>query len=103
MAAVAIALLAVSIWWVLSPQVVPPTGRLAPDAGAPINSMSVVAFISAWFPFTAIPGIVLGHMAYDQVAGATAAQRGLGLARWAIVFGYLSLAGAVILYLQVFA
>ena len=42
-------------------------------------------------------------MAYDQIVDGDTDQRGLGLSRWAIVLGYLSLVGALLLGYNVWA
>ena len=93
LAALSAVLLLIALWWSLGLQ----SSRGLPPAGvvssSKVNTLSVVAFALSWFPITAIPGIVLGHLAYDQIVGGHDPQRGIGLARWSIVLGYLTLIG----------
>lgn len=86
-------LLIVSIWWALSRNAGGNPDNVTATSNSPINSTSIVAFCLAWIPFTSIPALVLGHMSYDQIVDGDKPQRGLGLARWSIVFAYLSLFG----------
>lgn len=96
-AVVAVIMLIIALWWSLGTHSGGNPARALGTTASPVNSLSVVAFVLAWFPFTAIPAVVLGHMAYDQVVDGDAAQRGIGLSRWAIVLGYLSAVAAVAL------
>jgi hypothetical protein len=86
-------LLVVTIWWALSRNVGGNPDLVTASSSSRINSTSIVAFSLAWLPLTSVPAVVLGHMAYDQIVDGDTPQRGLGLARWSIVFAYLSLFG----------
>lgn len=86
-------LLVVTTWWALSRSVGGNPHLVVANSSSPINSTSIVAFSLAWLPLTSIPAVVFGHMAYDQIVDGEKTQRGLGLARWAIVFAYLTLLG----------
>lgn len=88
-----ILLLIVTIWWALSRNVGGNPDLVTTSSSSPINGTSIVAFCLAWLPLTSVPAVVLGHMAYDQIVDGHTPQRGLGLARWSIVFAYLSLFG----------
>lgn len=96
-AGIAVVMLIICLWWGLSTHTGERPSRPRATTASPVNSLSVVAFILAWFPFTAIPAVVLGHMAYDHVVDGPTAQRGIGLSRWAIVLGYVSAVAAVAL------
>ena len=89
-------LLLVSLWSALSHHATASRVSISAPAGAPANPLAVVAFVLAWIPLTCLPAIVLGHMAYDQVTTSTEPQRGVGLARWSIVLGYLTLIGTAL-------
>lgn len=90
-------MLVIALWWALGVQGTGARPLTSASVSSPTNPLSVVAFALAWVPFTAIPGIVLGHMAYDQVVEARDSQRGVGLARWAIILGYLTVLGSALL------
>lgn len=91
---IAAVLLLVTLWWAFAaPSSEPRRVRVA-GSGAPVNWLSVSAFVVALIPFTAIGGIVLGHMSYDQVTSSKTPVRGIGLSRWAIVLSY----GSLLLY-----
>ncbi|MBU6147138.1 MAG: hypothetical protein KGP10_03100 [Actinomycetales bacterium] len=92
---VSVALLVVVLVWVSSPPLIIHADRPTATAASPLNGTAVAAFILAWLPPTAIPGIVLGHVAYDNIASTLGAQRGAGLARAAILIGYASLGVAL--------
>jgi len=89
---IAVALLVVTLAWVSSPPLIVHPDRPTATTASPVNGTAVVAFILAWLPPTAVPAIVLGHIAYDNVHSTLGAQRGAGLARTAILIGYASLA-----------
>lgn len=88
-----VVLLLIALWWALGVQSSGSRPPLGVASGSKVNALSVVSFTLSWFPITAIPAIVLGHVAYDQVADAREPQRGIGLARWSIILGYLTLLG----------
>lgn len=92
---VSVALLVVVLVWVSSPPLIVHADRPTATAASPLNGTAVAAFVLAWLPPTAIPGIVLGHVAYDNIASTLGAQRGAGLARAAILIGYASLGVAL--------
>jgi hypothetical protein len=100
---VAAVMLVIVVWWAVGTHAGGNPTRALAKTQSPVNSLSVVAFVLAWIPLTAIPGVVLGHMAYDQIVDGDTDQRGLGLSRWAIVLGYLSLVGALLLGYNVWA
>jgi len=89
---IAVALLVVTLAWVSSPPRIVHPDRPTATTASPVNGTAVVAFVLAWLPPTAVPAIVLGHIAYDNVHSTLGAQRGAGLARTAILIGYASLA-----------
>lgn len=91
---VAVVMFIIALWWGLGTHSGGNPVRALGTTQSPVNSLSVVAFVLAWIPLTAIPAVVLAHMSYDQVVDGDTAQRGIGLSRWAIVLGYLSLLGA---------
>lgn len=91
---IALVLLLVALWWAVGVQSSRTQRPIAADTGSPTNWLAVLAFCLAWIPLTAIPAIVLGHMAFDQVSESSTSQRGLGLARWAIILGYLTVFGS---------
>lgn len=93
-------LVVVTIWWAMTRGVGGnPTLNLSTSA-SPINGTSVVAFCLAWIPLTAIPALILGHMAFDQIADGADPQRGIGLARWAIFVSYISIASGIVVALN---
>ena len=94
LALLSVVLLLIALWWALGVQSSGTRPQVVVSSGSKANSLSIVAFTLSWFPLTAIPAIVLGHMAYDQLADSREPQRGIGLARWSIILGYLSLIGA---------
>lgn len=94
-AGVSALILLVALWWSLGSFTEARATRLLATTSSPVNSLSVLAFSLSWLPLTAIPANILGHMSYDQVTSGDEPQRGIGLARWAIVISYVSLvAGA---------
>jgi len=86
-------LLLVTLWWAVSHHASVERAQVTAPAGSPVSGLAVSAFVLAWIPLTCLPAIVLGHMAYDQVATSEVPQRGIGLARWSIVLAYLTLGG----------
>lgn len=93
--AVSALILLVALWWSLGSYSQTRTTKSLATTSSPVNSLSVLAFSLSWLPLTAIPANILGHMSYDQVISGDEPQRGIGLARWAIVLSYVSLvAGA---------
>lgn len=91
---VAVVMFVIALWWGLGTHSGGNPSRALGTTQSPVNSLSVVAFVLAWIPLTAIPAVVFAHMSYDQIVDGATAQRGIGLSRWAIVLGYLSLLGA---------
>jgi hypothetical protein len=94
-AGVSALILLVALWWSLGSFADAKTTKSLATTSSPVNSLSVLAFSLSWLPLTSIPANILGHMSYDQVISGDEPQRGIGLARWAIVISYVSLvAGA---------
>ena len=63
------------------------------------NTKAILAFLLSFL--MTIPGIVLGHIALNEIGNRP--QRGRGLAVAALVISYLSLAGTVIVFLMALA
>jgi peptidyl-prolyl cis-trans isomerase B (cyclophilin B) len=64
----------------------------APAATAKTNTLAIIALVASFF--ISIVGIVLGHVALNQIK--TTGEGGRGLAIAALVIGYLSVAVGVI-------
>lgn len=92
LAGLALVMLVVALWWSLGLQSLAVRGPVSVRSGASVNWLSVAAFVLAFLPIASIVGLVMGHIAYDQVIDSQPNQRGLGLARWAIVLSYLNIA-----------
>jgi hypothetical protein len=95
--AIAVVMFIVALWWGLGTHAGGNPDRALGTTTSPVNNLSVVSFVLAWIPLTALPAVVLAHMSYDQIVDGDSAQRGLGLSRWAIVLGYISVVGAAAL------
>ena len=92
-------LVVVTIWWAMTRGAGGNPSLNLSTSASPINGTSIVAFCLAWIPLTAIPALILGHMAFDQIADGDHPQRGIGLARWSIFISYISiLAGIVVAF-----
>jgi len=92
-------LVVVTIWWAMTRGAGGNPSLNVSTSASPINGTSIVAFCLAWIPLTAIPALILGHMAFDQIADGDHPQRGIGLARWSIFISYISiLAGIVVAF-----
>jgi uncharacterized protein YacL len=65
----------------------------APAATAKTNTLAIIALVASFF--ISIVGIVLGHVALNQIK--TTGEGGRGLAIAALVIGYLSVAVGVII------
>lgn len=64
----------------------------APAAAAKTNTLAIIALVASFF--ISIVGIVLGHVALNQIK--TTGEGGRGLAIAALVIGYLSVAVGII-------
>ena len=96
---VSVGILLIALWWSYGNFSKADPAKSLATTSSSINSLSVVAFLLAWIPLTAIPANVIGHMAYDQVVDGKEPQRGIGLSRWAIILSYISLtAGAIAIF-----
>jgi hypothetical protein len=96
---VSLGILLIALWWSYGNFSKADPAKSLATTSSSINSLSVVAFLLAWIPLTAIPANVIGHMAYDQVVDGKEPQRGIGLSRWAIILSYISLtAGAIAIF-----
>jgi hypothetical protein len=65
-----------------------------------INRLAAAAFICAFLGLS-IPAIALGFYAADEVDDSQGAERGKGLALWAMAIGLIVLIGEVILIVAV--
>lgn len=65
----------------------------APAATAKTNTLAIIALVASFF--ISVVGIVLGHVALNQIK--TTGEGGRGLAIAALVIGYLSVAVGVII------
>ncbi|MFX1818385.1 DUF4190 domain-containing protein [Pseudarthrobacter sp. CC4] len=74
-------------------------GYPQPTMQAKTNTLAIAALISSFF--VSLLGIILGHIALNQIK--TTGEGGRGLAIAALVIGYLSLALAVVIIIVVFA
>lgn len=79
-------------------QAPPPQQGYAPVA-AKTNTLAIIALVSSFF--ISLLGVILGHVALNQIK--TTGEGGRGLAIAALVIGYLSMAFAVILIIVVTA
>lgn len=69
----------------------------APVTTAKTNTLAIIALVASFF--ISIVGIVLGHVALNQIK--TTGEGGRGLAVAALVIGYLSVAVGVIVVIVV--
>jgi hypothetical protein len=78
----------------------PPPGSPPPVITSPqLNRFAVVAiFVAVFFP---IGGLVFGHVALAQIK--RTGEQGRGMARMALVLGYISLGGIVLIGLTILA
>lgn len=67
----------------------PPPAQVPPTNGLAVGSL-VCSLVGMLMPLMLVPGLVMGHVARDQIR--TREQRGDGLAVAGLVFGYLGLA-----------
>ena len=78
-----------------TPQYQPPQyqGYQQPTMPAKTNTLAIIALVSSFF--ISLLGVILGHIALNQIK--TTGEGGRGLAIAALVIGYVSMALAVIL------
>ncbi|TLM73244.1 DUF4190 domain-containing protein [Pseudarthrobacter sp. NamB4] len=73
-------------------------GYQHPNMPAKTNTLAIIALISSFF--ISLLGVILGHIALNQIK--TTGEGGRGLAIAALVIGYVSMALAVILIIIMF-
>ncbi|MBT2512962.1 DUF4190 domain-containing protein [Arthrobacter sp. ISL-30] len=76
-----------------SPQYQPQQYQGYAPAPAKTNTLAIVALISSFF--VSLLGVILGHIALNQIK--TTGEGGRGLAIAALVIGYVSMAFAIML------
>lgn len=74
-------------------------GYQQPNMPAKTNTLAIIALVSSFF--ISLLGVILGHIALNQIK--TTGEGGRGLAIAALVIGYVSMALAVILIIIMFA
>ncbi|TLM81932.1 MULTISPECIES: DUF4190 domain-containing protein [unclassified Pseudarthrobacter] len=74
-------------------------GYQQPNTPAKTNTLAIIALVSSFF--ISLLGVILGHIALNQIK--TTGEGGRGLAIAALVIGYVSMALAVILIIIMFA
>ncbi|RAX44290.1 DUF4190 domain-containing protein [Arthrobacter sp. AQ5-06] len=74
-------------------------GYAQAPAPAKTNSLAIAALISSFF--ISLLGIILGHIALNQIK--TTGEGGRGLAIAGLVIGYVSIALAIIVLIVIFA
>ena len=70
-----------------------------PDYTQPYNVLAVLAFVFVWL--TIILGLVFGYIALAQIKRTN--QQGRGLARAAVILGWIGLATTIIVLIVAFA
>jgi hypothetical protein len=85
------------------PQPVPDTSSEPPaqypDLTQPYNVFAVLAFVFVWL--TIILGLVFGYIALAQIKRTN--QQGRGLARAAVILGWIGLASTIVVLIIAFA
>lgn len=74
-------------------------GYPPPNTQAKTNTLAIVALVSAFF--ISLLGVILGHIALNQIK--TTGEGGRGLAIAALIIGYVSMALAVVIILVMVA
>jgi hypothetical protein len=74
-------------------------GYPQPTTQAKTNTLAIVALVSSFF--ISLLGVILGHIALNQIK--TTGEGGRGLAIAALIIGYVSMGLAIILIITMFA
>jgi peptidyl-prolyl cis-trans isomerase B (cyclophilin B) len=74
-------------------------GYPPPTTQAKTNTMAIVALVSSFF--ISLLGVILGHIALNQIK--TTGEGGRGLAIAALIIGYVSMALAVVIIIVMVA